>query len=78
MGGSIVENIIKKILILYRIAKTLKVPITNEYSCVYFQEEYMKEGIQWKNIEFIDNTGCLYLFSRKPTGLFHLIDEECK
>ena len=42
------------------------------------QEEYKKEGIQWKNIEFIDNTGCLELFSKKATGLFALLDEECK
>ena len=25
----------------------------------------MREGIQWKNIEFIDNTGCLTLFSKR-------------
>ena len=42
------------------------------------QEEYVKEGIQWKNIEFIDNTGCLNLFSKRPTGLLCLLDEECK
>ena len=42
------------------------------------QEEYQREGIQWKNIEFIDNTGCLEIFSKRPSGLFYLLDEECK
>eukprot|EP00106_Octopus_bimaculoides_P001388 XP_014768830.1 PREDICTED: unconventional myosin-IXa-like isoform X8 [Octopus bimaculoides] len=57
----------------------------NEHLQYYFnqhifkleQEEYQREGIQWKNIEFIDNTGCLELFSKKPNGLFCLLDEEC-
>ncbi|ESO09899.1 hypothetical protein HELRODRAFT_190322 [Helobdella robusta] len=40
------------------------------------QEEYIKEGIYWENIEFIDNTGCLDLFNKKPSGLLHLLDEE--
>ncbi|KAH3834606.1 hypothetical protein DPMN_107936 [Dreissena polymorpha] len=44
---------------------------------VTLSEEYKKEGIQWKNIEFIDNTDCLALFSKKGNGLFALIDEEC-
>lgn len=52
------------------------------YYCHYFvvflkQEEYQREGIQWKNIEFIDNTGSLELFSKRPGGLFCLLDEEC-
>lgn len=42
------------------------------------QEEYAKEGIQWVNIEFIDNMDCLDLFAKKPQGLLHLLDEECK
>jgi len=42
------------------------------------QEEYNKEGIQWKNIEFIDNTECLELFAKRPHGLLCLLDEECK
>lgn len=45
---------------------------------VLLQEEYQREGIQWKNIEFIDNTACLELFSKRPSGLFCLLDEECK
>uniref|UniRef100_A0A673CVH5 Myosin IXAa n=1 Tax=Sphaeramia orbicularis TaxID=375764 RepID=A0A673CVH5_9TELE len=41
------------------------------------QEEYRVEGISWRNIDYIDNTGCIHLISKKPTALFHLLDEEC-
>ncbi|KAL2088445.1 hypothetical protein ACEWY4_015344 [Coilia grayii] len=41
------------------------------------QEEYRAEGITWHNIDYIDNTSCIHLISRKPTGLLHLLDEEC-
>ncbi|XP_072321538.1 unconventional myosin-IXAa isoform X2 [Eucyclogobius newberryi] len=41
------------------------------------QEEYRAEGISWSNIDYIDNTGCISLISKKPTALFHLLDEEC-
>ncbi|XP_028999561.1 unconventional myosin-IXAa isoform X3 [Betta splendens] len=41
------------------------------------QEEYRAEGITWRNIDYIDNTGCINLISKKPTALFHLLDEEC-
>ncbi|XP_053127814.1 unconventional myosin-IXa isoform X2 [Hemicordylus capensis] len=40
------------------------------------QEEYRLEGISWHNIDYIDNTGCINLISKKPTGLLHLLDEE--
>lgn len=45
---------------------------------VCLQEEYRSEGISWHNIEYIDNTGCINLISKKPTAMFHLLDEECK
>ncbi|XP_043100790.1 unconventional myosin-IXAa isoform X8 [Puntigrus tetrazona] len=41
------------------------------------QEEYRSEGIAWLNIDYIDNTGCINLISKKPTALLHLLDEEC-
>uniref|UniRef100_A0A8C5EQW9 Unconventional myosin-IXa-like n=1 Tax=Gouania willdenowi TaxID=441366 RepID=A0A8C5EQW9_GOUWI len=41
------------------------------------QEEYRCEGISWRNIVYIDNTGCINLISKKPTALFYLLDEEC-
>ncbi|MBN3317152.1 MYO9B protein, partial [Atractosteus spatula] len=40
------------------------------------QEEYKAEGISWHNIEYTDNVGCIHLISKKPTGLFYLLDEE--
>lgn len=46
--------------------------------CCPLQEEYRCEGISWRNIDYIDNTGCINLISKKPTALFHLLDEECK
>lgn len=42
------------------------------------QEEYRSEGIAWHHIDYIDNTGCINLISKKPTALFHLLDEESK
>ncbi|KAM3608851.1 uncharacterized protein V6R79_005746 [Siganus canaliculatus] len=41
------------------------------------QEEYRAEGINWHTIDYIDNSGCINLISKKPTALFHLLDEEC-
>ncbi|KAJ7994672.1 hypothetical protein DPEC_G00251900 [Dallia pectoralis] len=41
------------------------------------QEEYRAEGISWHNIDYIDNTGCINLISKKPTALLPLLDEEC-
>uniref|UniRef100_A0A8C4QUF8 Myosin motor domain-containing protein n=1 Tax=Eptatretus burgeri TaxID=7764 RepID=A0A8C4QUF8_EPTBU len=41
------------------------------------QEEYMNEGIAWHPIDYVDNLGCIKLIAKKPTGLFHLLDEEC-
>ncbi|ELU02859.1 hypothetical protein CAPTEDRAFT_226894 [Capitella teleta] len=49
----------------------------NQHIFKFEQEEYQREGIQWKNIEFIDNTGCVDLFATRPTGLLALLDEEC-
>uniref|UniRef100_A0A8C7J5Q5 Myosin IXb n=1 Tax=Oncorhynchus kisutch TaxID=8019 RepID=A0A8C7J5Q5_ONCKI len=40
------------------------------------QEEYQAEGISWSPIDYKDNLGCIHLISQKPTGLFHILDEE--
>ncbi|XP_038602338.1 unconventional myosin-IXa isoform X3 [Tachyglossus aculeatus] len=40
------------------------------------QEEYLAEGISWHSIDYIDNSSCINLISKKPTGLLHLLDEE--
>uniref|UniRef100_A0A3Q3FWG0 Myosin IXA n=1 Tax=Labrus bergylta TaxID=56723 RepID=A0A3Q3FWG0_9LABR len=49
----------------------------NQHTFKLEQEEYRSEGISWHNIDYIDNTGCINLISKKPTALFHLLDEEC-
>ncbi|XP_028282689.1 unconventional myosin-IXb isoform X2 [Parambassis ranga] len=40
------------------------------------QEDYVSEGITWKNISFTDNSGCIQLISNKSDGLLELLDEE--
>lgn len=42
------------------------------------QEEYTKEGIDWKEIKFVDNQPLLDLFLTKPIGILSLLDEECQ
>ncbi|XP_043110120.1 unconventional myosin-IXb isoform X2 [Puntigrus tetrazona] len=48
----------------------------NQHIFTLEQEEYGAEGITWHNIDYPDNIGCISLFSKKPTGLFYLLDEE--
>lgn len=40
------------------------------------QEEYLKEGVMWKNISFTDNQSTLDLLAIQPLNLLALIDEE--
>ena len=40
------------------------------------QELYALEGLQWKEIEYADNSGCISLYEQKQTGLFQLIDDK--
>ncbi|GAB6028580.1 Unconventional myosin-IXAa, variant 2 [Chamberlinius hualienensis] len=49
----------------------------NQHVFKYEQEEYKREGIKWKIIDFIDNTGCLSLFEGKPNGLLCILDDQC-
>uniref|UniRef100_A0ABM0MC57 Unconventional myosin-IXa-like n=1 Tax=Saccoglossus kowalevskii TaxID=10224 RepID=A0ABM0MC57_SACKO len=49
----------------------------NQHVFRFEQEEYAREGIHWDHIDFIDNTSCLNLLSRRPTGLFHVLDDDC-
>jgi myosin-5 len=41
------------------------------------QEEYGKEGIEWKFIDFYDNQPCIDLIESK-LGILDLLDEECR
>ena len=40
------------------------------------QEEYAKEKLAWKRIEFADNTDCLDLIDKKPNGIMQILDDE--
>lgn len=41
------------------------------------QEEYIREGIEWKMIDFYDNQPCIDLIEAK-LGILDLLDEECR
>lgn len=41
------------------------------------QEEYVKEGLDWRLIEYSDNQGCISLIEDK-LGILSLLDEECR
>lgn len=40
------------------------------------QEEYEKEKIDWKKIDFQDNQLCIDLIGKKPNGIIYLLDDE--
>ncbi|XP_027353787.1 myosin-2-like isoform X2 [Abrus precatorius] len=40
------------------------------------QQDYELDGVDWTNVDFEDNQGCLDLFEKKPVGLISLLDEE--
>ncbi|RWS08459.1 Myosin-IXa-like protein [Dinothrombium tinctorium] len=40
-------------------------------------EEYKREGINWKSIDFHDNVACLSLIEGRPHGLLCLLDDQC-
>lgn len=41
------------------------------------QEEYKAEDISWKYIDFNDNKDTIALLTKRPTGIFYLVDECC-
>ncbi|EPS63247.1 hypothetical protein M569_11538, partial [Genlisea aurea] len=49
----------------------------NQYVFKMEQEEYVKEGIDWSYIEFVDNQDVLDLIEKKPGGIIALLDEAC-
>ncbi|XP_071954506.1 myosin-IIIb-like isoform X2 [Antedon mediterranea] len=48
----------------------------NQHIFLLEQEEYKNEGVDWKNIPFVNNQPLLDLFLAKPIGIFALLDEE--
>lgn len=42
------------------------------------QDEYTREGINWQNIEFVDNQNVLDIIGMQSLNIMALIDEESK
>lgn len=42
------------------------------------QEEYAREGIEWQQLDYADNQNVIDLISKKPHGLFHVLDAQCR
>ena len=40
-------------------------------------DEYAREQIDWDKTTFPDNTPCIDLFMKKPTGILRMLDSEC-
>jgi myosin-9 len=49
----------------------------NQHVFKYEQEEYKRESINWRNIDFLDNIDCLTLIEGRPHGLLYLLDDQC-
>jgi myosin heavy subunit len=47
----------------------------NEHIFVLEQQEYAREGLDWKSISFRDNQHVIDLISKKPTGLLIILEE---
>ena len=45
---------------------------------VFKQDEYVREGLEWESVDYVDNSTCLHLMVGKPTGMIWLLDEECR
>jgi myosin-5 len=50
----------------------------NQFVFKMEQIEYKKEKIEWSFIEFPDNQDCLDLIEQKTTGIFSMLDDECR
>jgi myosin heavy subunit len=47
----------------------------NEHVFVLEQQEYAREGLDWKSISYRDNQHVIDLISKKPTGLLIILEE---
>ena len=47
-----------------------------EFSIKHYAGHHVKEKINWKNIDYIDNKPCIDLISKKPNGIIHVLDDE--
>ena len=50
----------------------------NQHIFAYEQQEYLREGLDIKQIAYTDNSDILDMILSKPLGIFSLLDEESK
>ena len=48
----------------------------NKYVFKLEQEEYSREKISWKTIDYTDNKPCIDLIAKKPSGIIYILDDE--
>lgn len=48
----------------------------NQHIFKWEQEEYIREGIQYNHVTFVDNQPCVALLMGKPMGILSILDEE--
>eukprot|EP00061_Rhincodon_typus_P018635 g47875.t1 len=53
--------------------ESLSIAILDIYG---FEEEYIREQIDWKEVTFSDNQTCLDLISQKPHGILRILDDQ--
>ncbi|GCC27257.1 hypothetical protein chiPu_0005681 [Chiloscyllium punctatum] len=53
--------------------ESLSIAILDIYG---FEEEYIREQIDWKEITFSDNQTCLDLISQRPHGILRILDDQ--
>lgn len=51
------------------------VNIDKDVHCVFSQEEYVSEGLEWSFVKYQDNQSCLDLLEGGPTSVFSLLNE---
>lgn len=44
---------------------------------MYWQDEYVSEGLDWIGIEYTNNTPTIQLLEKKGGGILSLLDEQC-
>jgi myosin heavy subunit len=51
--------------------------LSHTHTHILFQAEYVREGIDWRHIDFVDNQAALELIEGK-LGLLSILDEQCR